>query len=165
MFKFLKKTNSSHGLKFQNIFKIQTSTFIGSKTPMSSKNLTEEEWKVKLSPAAFKVLRLKGTEKPGTGEYDKFFEKGVYNCGGCGTPLYTSEMKFNSGCGWPAFFDAIPGALTTHTDTSFGMERIEIMCKACGGHLGHIFKGEGFKTPTDERHCVNSISIKFQKEE
>jgi peptide-methionine (R)-S-oxide reductase len=164
MFKILKRTKFCKVLNSQKNFKNQTSTFIGSETPMS-KNLTEEEWKVKLSPAAFKVLRLKGTERPGTGEYDKFYEKGIYNCGGCGTPLYTSEMKFNSGCGWPAFFDAIPGALTTHTDTSFGMERIEIMCKACGGHLGHIFKGEGFDTPTNERHCVNSISIKFQKKE
>eukprot|EP01080_Neovahlkampfia_damariscottae_P002182 gene2182-2046_t len=105
-------------------------------------NLTEDQWRVKLSPQAFKVLREKGTERAFTGEYDNHFEKGVYNCGGCDTPLYTSDLKFKSGCGWPAFYDSIPGALTTKTDTTFGMTRTEIMCKKCGGHLGHVFKGE-----------------------
>jgi len=127
--------------------------------------LSEEEWKIKLSPQQFKVLREKGTERPFTGEFDDHFEKGIYNCGGCGNPLYTSESKFHSGCGWPAFFESIPGALKTETDNSFGMERNEIMCAKCGGHLGHVFKGEGYKNPTNERHCVNSISLKFNKVE
>ncbi|RVX10161.1 Peptide methionine sulfoxide reductase B3, chloroplastic [Vitis vinifera] len=96
---------------------------------------------------------------PGTGEYDKFFEEGVYNCAGCGTPLYKSTTKFNSGCGWPAFYEGLPGAINRTPDPD-GM-RIEITCAACGGHLGHVFKGEGFPTPTNERHCVNSISLKF----
>ncbi|KAB5541192.1 hypothetical protein DKX38_014166 [Salix brachista] len=96
---------------------------------------------------------------PGTGEYDKFFEEGVYNCAGCETPLYRSTTKFNSGCGWPAFYDGLPGAINRNPDPD-GM-RIEITCAACGGHLGHVFKGEGFQTPTNERHCVNSISLKF----
>ena len=107
---------------------------------------------------------------------------GVYSCAGCGTPLYKSGHKFDSGCGWPAFYggrscfvhgnpstvlidvhpDAIPGAITRHEDTTHGMERIEIVCTACGGHLGHVFKGEGFPTPTDERHCVNSVSLTFK---
>lgn len=100
----------------------------------------------------------------GTGEYDKHKADGVYQCAGCGTPLYTSTTKFASGCGWPAFFDAIPGAVSRHTDRSFGMSRTEITCTACGGHLGHVFKGEGYNTPTDERHCVNSVSLKFQDE-
>ncbi|KAL5995819.1 Peptide methionine sulfoxide reductase B5 [Asimina triloba] len=101
----------------------------------------------------------------GTGEYDKVFAEGIYNCAGCGTPLYKSTTKFNSGCGWPAFFEGLPGAIirsgydTTLPDPDG--RRTEITCAACGGHLGHVFKGEGFQTPTDERHCVNSVSIKF----
>ncbi|KAK3420278.1 hypothetical protein EUGRSUZ_G01088 [Eucalyptus grandis] len=120
---------------------------------------SEEEWQAVLSPEQFRILRQKGTEYPGTGEYDKFSEEGVYNCAGCGTPLYRSTTKFNSGCGWPAFYEGLPGAITSTPDPD-GM-RTEITCTACGGHLGHVFKGEGFSTPTDERHCVNSISLKF----
>ncbi|KZV94605.1 methionine sulfoxide reductase B [Exidia glandulosa HHB12029] len=122
---------------------------------------SEEEWRAVLSPAQFKILRQKGTEPAGTGEYEHTKDSGTYACAGCGTPLYKSTTKFSSGCGWPAFFDAIPGAVTRHEDRSWGMTRIEITCTACGGHLGHVFKGEGFPTPTDERHCVNSVSLKF----
>ncbi|KAL0573431.1 Peptide methionine sulfoxide reductase B2, chloroplastic [Marasmius crinis-equi] len=129
-----------------------------------SKTKPEEEWRAVLSPEQFRILREKGTERPGTGEYDHHFEAGVYECAGCGTPLYKSSTKFNSGCGWPAFFDAVPGAVTRHEDRTWGMTRIEITCTACGGHLGHVFKGEGFPNPTDERHCVNSISLKFKEE-
>ncbi|KAI3752953.1 hypothetical protein L2E82_24996 [Cichorium intybus] len=120
---------------------------------------SEEEWRAVLSPEQFRILRQKGTEYPGTGQYDKFYEEGVYTCAGCNTPLYKSTTKFNSGCGWPAFYEGIPGAINRHPDPD-GM-RVEITCAACGGHLGHVFKGEGFRTPTDERHCVNSISLKF----
>ncbi|EKM81796.1 hypothetical protein AGABI1DRAFT_54793 [Agaricus bisporus var. burnettii JB137-S8] len=126
-------------------------------------NKSESEWRAILSPEQFRVLRGKGTERPGTGEYNKFSKEGTYGCAGCGTPLYTSSTKFDSGCGWPAFFDAIPGAVTRHEDSTLGMRRIEITCTACGGHLGHVFKGEGFGTPTDERHCVNSVSLKFDE--
>ncbi|KAF5815166.1 putative peptide-methionine (R)-S-oxide reductase [Helianthus annuus] len=98
----------------------------------------------------------------GTGEYDKFFADGVYTCAGCGTPLSKSTTKFNSGCGWPTFYEGFPGAITRTADPDG--RRTRITCTACGGHLGHVFKGEGFKTPTDERHCVNSISIKFTSE-
>ncbi|KAG8861402.1 Peptide methionine sulfoxide reductase B2, chloroplastic [Tulasnella sp. 330] len=133
---------------------------------------SDAEWRAILSPEQFKIIREKGTETAGTGQYDKFSEEGIYTCAACNTPLYKSTTKFNSGCGWPAFFDAIPGAVSRHEDRKFGMTRIEITCTACGGHLGHVFKGEGFDTPNlrspsiaDERHCVNSVSLNFGKEE
>ncbi|KDQ26912.1 hypothetical protein PLEOSDRAFT_1043291 [Pleurotus ostreatus PC15] len=124
----------------------------------------ESEWRAILSPEQFRVLRQKGTERPDTGKYNKHTAQGIYTCAGCGTPLYQSTTKFDSGCGWPAFFDAIPGAVSRHEDRSLGTIRTEITCTACGGHLGHVFKGEGFPTPTDERHCVNSVSLKFADE-
>ncbi|KAN0037882.1 hypothetical protein ACTA71_000053 [Dictyostelium dimigraforme] len=128
-------------------------------------NLSEDEWRVKLSPAQFKVLREKGTERPDSGEYNKHYEKGVYNCAACDTPLFKSEHKFSSGCGWPSFYDSIPGALTLHEDPSLpGRPRTEICCSKCGSHMGHVFKGERFNTPIDQRHCVNSISLKFHPE-
>lgn len=113
----------------------------------------------------FRVIREKATEPAFSGEYDKHYpSSGVYNCAGCDAPLYKADTKFKSGCGWPAYFDAIPGAVTRHVDRSFGAERTEIVCSKCGGHLGHVFKGEGFPTPTDERHCVNSVSLRFDKD-
>ncbi|XP_058217126.1 peptide methionine sulfoxide reductase B5-like [Rhododendron vialii] len=120
---------------------------------------SDEEWRAVLSPEQFRILRKKGTEYPGTGEYNKLYDEGIYTCAGCGTPLYKSTTKFDSGCGWPAFFDGLPGAINRHPDPDG--RRVEITCAACGGHLGHVFKGEGFRTPTDERHCVNSVSLKF----
>jgi len=118
------------------------------------------------SQEQFRVLRNQGTEAPGSGKYDKHMPStGVYTCAGCDAPLYTANQKFTSGCGWPAYFDNIPGAVTRHTDKTFGMERTEIVCSNCGGHLGHVFKGEGYATPTDERHCVNSVSMKFSPED
>ncbi|KAF7526676.1 hypothetical protein G7054_g10711 [Neopestalotiopsis clavispora] len=121
----------------------------------------------RIQPAEqFRILREKGTEPPGSGKYDKFYsESGVYTCAGCNAPLYKANHKFKSGCGWPAYFDNIPGAVTRHTDNTFGMARTEIVCTNCGGHLGHVFKGEGFPTPTDERHCVNSVSLNFSPED
>lgn len=123
---------------------------------------TENEWRAILSPVQFAVLREKGTERPDTGVYNKFDQSGVYSCAGCGQPLYKSTTKFSSGCGWPAFYEGLPGAIKTHTDKSFGTVRTEIVCSRCDGHLGHVFKGEGFQTPTDERHCVNSVSLNFK---
>ncbi|KAH8801294.1 methionine-R-sulfoxide reductase-like protein SelR [Flagelloscypha sp. PMI_526] len=124
-------------------------------------DLPESEWRVKLTKEQFRILREKGTERPGSGEYDSFYEDGLYRCAGCDAPLYESSSKFKSGCGWPAFFQSIPGALNHHVDKTLGMTREEITCASCGGHLGHVFRGEGFPNPTDERHCVNSISMKF----
>ncbi|WPG99031.1 Hypothetical protein R9X50_00183600 [Acrodontium crateriforme] len=127
---------------------------------------SESEWQAQLSPEQFRVIREKGTEAPFTGKYDKHAPTtGTYNCAACDAPLYTAKQKFKSGCGWPAFYDTVPGAVTRHTDKTFGMERTEIVCSNCGGHLGHVFKGEGYATPTDERHCVNSVSINFTDEE
>lgn len=122
----------------------------------------ESEWQARLSPAQFAVLRQKGTERPGTGEYNHHSEAGVYHCAGCDAPLYTLDTKFDLGCGWPAFYEAIPGALKLNEDRSGGMLRTEMVCATCDGHLGHVFKGEGFKTPTDARHCVNSVLLKFR---
>jgi len=125
--------------------------------------LSEEEWRMKLSPQQFKVLRQNGTEPPGSGEYNKSKDKGVYKCAACDAPLYTSETKFDSGCGWPAFYAAVPGALTYKEDKTFGMHRIEMRCAKCDSHLGHVFRGEGYKNPVDERHCVNSVCLKLDK--
>ncbi|KAK9917793.1 hypothetical protein WJX75_008321 [Coccomyxa subellipsoidea] len=129
------------------------------------KSTPESEWKKILSTEQYQILRQKGTEPAGSGEYNKFKGEGEYNCAGCGTPLYTSETKFDSGCGWPAFYAEIPGAVERHVDNAFGMRRVEITCAKCGGHLGHVFEGEKFPTPTDQRHCVNSRSIKYQPKE
>ncbi|KAG8812001.1 Peptide methionine sulfoxide reductase B2, chloroplastic [Serendipita sp. 399] len=126
---------------------------------------SDEEWQAILSPEQFRILRQKGTEPAGTGEYEHTKDEGVYNCAACDAPLYKSTTKFSSGCGWPAFFDAIPGAVNRNEDRSYGLTRTEITCANCGGHLGHVFKGEGFPTPIDERHCVNSISLNFKTEE
>jgi len=129
-----------------------------------SMNRSPQEWRAVLSPEQFRVLREKGTEAAGTGKYNHHVEKGVYGCGACGTPVYRSTTKFDSGCGWPAFFEGIPGAITEHSDRSMFMTRTEILCSSCGSHLGHVFKGEGYKTPTDARHCVNSVSLTFTPE-
>lgn len=112
----------------------------------------------KLSPEEKRVIIDKGTEMPFTGEYDKHYETGTYTCKQCGSELYKSTSKFNSGCGWPAFDDAIDGAVQEILDSD-GI-RTEIVCSNCGGHLGHVFRGEGF-TETNTRHCVNSISMNF----
>ncbi len=122
---------------------------------------TEEEWKKILSEEEFHVLRQKGTERPYSGEYDQHFEKGIYSCKGCGTQLFSSDTKFNSGCGWPSFYDAISDKIVTKRDTSHGMIRDEIICKNCGGHLGHVFP-DG-PAPTGQRYCVNSVSLDFLK--
>lgn len=127
---------------------------------------SDDEWRAVLNKEQFRILRQKGTEAPGSGTYDKHHpSEGVYSCAGCEAPLYKANHKFSSGCGWPAYFDSIPGAVTRHEDRAFGMSRTEIVCSNCGGHLGHVFKGEGFDTPTDERHCVNSVSLTFSPED
>ena len=125
---------------------------------------TEEEWRAILSKEQFKVLRESHTESPGSSPYNKLKDSGIYLCGACDTPLYKSATKFDSGCGWPAYYEGLPNAIKRVEDKSIGMTRIEIKCATCDSHLGHVFKGEGFNTPTDERHCVNGIALKFNKE-
>lgn len=119
-----------------------------------------QKWREVLTDEEYYVLRQKGTERPNTGEYNKFFAEGTFVCRACGTALYESSTKFDSGCGWPAFYDNLPDTVERKEDLSYG-RRVEILCKNCGGHLGHVFSGENFPTPTNERHCVNSLSIKF----
>ena len=123
-------------------------------------NLSEQEWKEKLTPEEYHILREKGTERPFTGEYDKFYEDGTYKCAGCGTELFSSSSKYDSGCGWPAFYEAIPEKIEESEDNSFGMRRIEITCENCGGHLGHVFN-DG-PQPSGLRYCGNSISLDFE---
>ncbi len=123
---------------------------------------SETEWRNKLNEEEFRVLRQKGTEHPFTGKYNDHFEKGIYKCKGCDTPLYRSEHKFDSSCGWPSYDQALPGTLLFIKDRSHGMIRTEIVCAKCGGHQGHVFN-DG-PTKTGERYCVNSASILFDGE-
>ncbi len=125
---------------------------------------TESEWKELLTTEQYRVLREKGTEMPFTGKLLENKDKGVYVCGACGNELFSSDMKFDSHCGWPSFDKEIAGGkIKTETDTAHGMVRTEIMCAKCGSHLGHLF--DDGPTETGMRYCVNSVSLDFKKEE
>lgn len=131
-------------------------------TKTSTMAKTEKEWKEILTPEEYRILREKGTDRPGNGGYTKHFEKGTYVCAACDTQLFVSGSKYESHCGWPSFDDAIDGTVEFTKDTTLGMVRTEITCKACDGHLGHIFD-DGPKETTGKRYCVNTTSIKFVK--
>jgi len=123
---------------------------------------TEAEWRNELDPEQYRVLREKGTEAPFSGEYDHVFEPGTYHCAGCGAELFASEAKYDSGCGWPAFYaPASEEAIDEEADTTYGMVRTEVTCSACGGHLGHVFPDGPH--PTGLRYCINSAAIKLEE--
>lgn len=123
---------------------------------------TEEEWRSQLTPLEYHVLREAGTEAPFVGEYTDTKDAGTYACRACGATLFESTTKFDSHCGWPSFFAPLAGDSVLYLeDASLGRVRTEVRCASCGGHLGHVFEGEGYGTPTDQRYCINSISVKF----
>ncbi|GAA3397770.1 peptide-methionine (R)-S-oxide reductase MsrB [Cryptosporangium minutisporangium] len=127
---------------------------------------SEAEWRAQLTPQEYQVLREAGTERAFTGEYTDTKTTGVYHCRACGTELFRSETKFESHCGWPSFYapsDAKNVVLIE--DTTLGMRRVEVRCAACDSHLGHVFHGEGYGTPTDDRYCINSISLTLEPTE
>ena len=120
-------------------------------------------WRAELTPEQYAVLRGKATERPFSGEYDETFEPGTYRCVGCGAELFASETKYDSGCGWPAFYAPASGdAVEEETDVSYGMVRTEVLCASCGGHLGHVFP-DG-PAPTGVRYCINSVALKLDEE-
>jgi len=123
-------------------------------------NKSEDAWRKLLSQEEYRVLREQGTEYPHSGAYNSHYEKGTYNCRGCNQPLYASDSKFDSGCGWPSYDQSIEGAIEYRKDSSHGMVRVEIVCYNCGGHQGHVF--DDGPTASGKRYCVNSASISFE---
>ena len=124
-------------------------------------SLTDEQWRERLDAAEYQVLRRGGTERAFTGEYWDDHTEGVYACRACDAVLFRSTEKFDSHCGWPSFWAPMAGDRVEYIeDTTLGMRRVEVRCAACGSHLGHVFEGEGYDTPTDQRFCINSISIR-----
>ncbi|WP_329568423.1 peptide-methionine (R)-S-oxide reductase MsrB [Kitasatospora sp. NBC_01266] len=127
---------------------------------------TEAEWRAQLSPQEYQVLREAGTERPFVGEYTDTKTVGVYSCRACGSELFSSETKFDSHCGWPSYYAPLAEDRVQYIeDTAMGMRRVEVRCARCGGHLGHVFEGEGYPTPTDQRYCINSISLTLRPAE
>ena len=127
---------------------------------------SDAEWREQLTPEEYAVLRKAGTERPGVGEYTDTKTVGVYSCRACGNELFSSETKFYSHCGWPSYFSPLAEDRVQYIeDTTMGMRRVEVRCAKCGSHLGHVFEGEGYDTPTDQRYCINSISLRLAPDE
>jgi peptide-methionine (R)-S-oxide reductase len=124
---------------------------------------SDEEWRRQLSPERYHVLRKHGTERAGSSPLDKKYDPGIYHCAGCGAPLFVSDTKFNSGSGWPSFYEPLESAVETETDRSFFMVRTEVHCQRCGGHLGHVF--DDGPQPTGQRYCMNGCSLDFRPRE
>jgi peptide-methionine (R)-S-oxide reductase len=142
-----------HNYQFINLFIMTTSE------NQYEVQKNEQEWKETLTPEEFKVLRKHGTERAGTSPLDKVYDDGTYLCAACGQPLFTSDTKFNSGTGWPSFYQPLEQAIATTVDRTLFMTRTEVHCSRCGGHLGHVFS-DGPK-PTGQRYCMNGVSLKF----
>jgi peptide-methionine (R)-S-oxide reductase len=131
--------------------------------PPAKVSKSDAEWRAQLSPAEYRVLRQADTERPWTGEYTETKTEGVYHCRACGAELFRSDTKFDSHCGWPSFYqpsDADNVILVE--DNTLGMHRVEVLCGTCQSHLGHLFHGEGYATPTDDRYCINSVSLRLE---
>lgn len=132
--------------------------------PAPSVTKPDEDWRAELKPEEYAVLRRAATEAPFIGEYTDNHRTGVYRCRACDTELFRSDAKFDSHCGWPSFFTPLAGdRVIERSDDSGGMHRTEVLCAACHSHLGHVFGGEGYGTPTDQRYCINSISLTFEE--
>lgn len=141
---------------------LQAVSAIGKETDMQKVQKTDEQWKQELTPEEYHIMREKGTERPFTGKFCHFKGKGIYKCASCGAELFDSDTKFDSGSGWPSFWAPVQkNAVAENHDASHGMQRTEIICPICGGHLGHVF--DDGPNPTGKRYCVNSASLKFEE--
>lgn len=143
---------------------MSTSAPSNAPAPAAKVARTDAEWRQLLTPEQYHVLRQDGTERPFGRAYEEFKKQGAgtYRCGGCDAELFSSDHKFDSHCGWPSFYDpANAKNVRLLEDSTLGMTRVEVRCAVCDGHLGHVFKGEGFNTPTDTRYCINAVAIKF----